>query len=481
MIEELIFRISLTVLVVAIILVELIMTRRLNEKRGSWYQPVHSVFLPVLILAASLILLILPSAALPMLSWFFGALLSLFALTLLLLALIPLLRKRYSARDCAEFWLLPGLLMGVSVYFFRMPFRPWLTVRLSRTALTVLFAVWIAGFLAVLGWKVLSHLRFRNAVLRGAVLASEEDHALFREVWKPLDRENRKTGQKLRIVRSPAAVSPLSVGLFPRTTCLVLPQREYAEEELRLIFRHESLHLLHRDNAAKFSIAFLCAAGWFIPSLWLGLRRASEDLELRCDEEATTGMDEAKRRAYAALLLENAGTAEGFTTCLSASASGLRYRLGRVLRPENRNGGLAVIALLSALFVFSLGTVGAVIDVGTVQTEVLDRNGKGWQVVEAEFHSAREDLSLNPGAVEARLGELGLTKLSWEAANYHFVSGSLDVKLQTSYGSTMDLYFWIDSNGLRMNVRNGEGVKAKQTSYVVNAPADLEWLRSLGN
>lgn len=479
--EELIFRILLTVLVVGLILGYLLSVRSVKRKQGQEHAPDFLVtYLPVVVLAALPVMGLFPSAALPMLSWLFGALLSLFALTLLLLALTPLLRKRFSAGDCAELWLLPGLLMGVSVYFFRMPFTPWLVIRLPRTLLTVLLAVWIAGFLVVLGWKVLSHLRFRESILRGAVPASEADHALFREVWNPLSGENKRLGQRLRIVRSPAAVSPLSVGLFPRTTCLVLPQREYSEAELRLIFRHECLHLLHRDNAAKFSIAFLCAAGWFIPSLWPGLRRASEDLELRCDEEATAGMGEEQRRAYAALLLENAGTAEGFTTCLSASASGLRYRLGRVLRPETRRSGLAVIALLSALFVFSLWSVGAAMDVGTVQTEVLDRNGKGWQVVSAEFHGEGENLSLDPKAVETRIGELGLTKLTWEAANYHFVSGSLDVKLQTSYGSKLYLYFWMDSNGLRMNVRNGDGINAKQTCYVVDAPADLEWLRSLG-
>ncbi|MBR6975717.1 MAG: hypothetical protein IKH84_02300, partial [Ottowia sp.] len=34
---------------------------------------------------------------------------------------------------------------------------------------------------------------------------------------------------------------------------LALPTREYSREELELIFRHESVHLMRQDNIFKFS------------------------------------------------------------------------------------------------------------------------------------------------------------------------------------------------------------------------------------
>lgn len=89
--------------------------------------------------------------------------------------------------------------------------------------------------------------------------------------------------------------SPLAIGLFSKTICLALPTREYSEEELYRIFRHESIHLLRQDNNIKFSTVFLCAVGWFIPSVWSVMKRAAEDLELCCDEIVTADMGKAAR------------------------------------------------------------------------------------------------------------------------------------------------------------------------------------------
>ena len=96
--------------------------------------------------------------------------------------------------------------------------------------------------------------------------------------------------------------------------------------------------------------------------VWLGLQKASEDMELCCDELTTKGMQEARRRDYANLLLSGAGTAMGFTTCLSASASGLRYRMARILHPKKRRAGFLSVFLLSVFFFILFGTSGVIVD-----------------------------------------------------------------------------------------------------------------------
>lgn len=308
----------------------------------------------------------------------FNLLLTLFVYSLILLALTPLLRRRVSARGLAMFWSLPSFFLStIYVHIILMDHRmgglstiPLLTLRLSRTTMRVLFCVWAAGFLGVLGWKILSHLRFRKAVLRDAEPLSNRELALFKEACNGLwvrepYRPSKKASRKLRFYRSPAAKTPLSVGLLPKTTCLVLPQRDYTDEELQLIFRHEIVHLLHQDNNMKFSIAFLCAAGWFLPCLWGGMGKASEELELCCDELAAGALDEEDRRRYAGLLLDAAGPAPGFTTCLSASASGLRYRMERVLHPAHRSSGILIFGVLLAFVVFLYGSFGLAIDAGS--------------------------------------------------------------------------------------------------------------------
>ena len=476
---QIILRLIASVLITLLILALIAFNRRANQKRGSWYQPTFcKSYFAVFLIYMPLMMLIFPRRFLQFLNLGFGAWLSLFAAMLLLLLLTPLLRKRFSARDCAELWLLPSILAIFSRYFWRTPFEPFVEIHLTQTVLTFLFALWGVGFSTVLGWKLISHFRFRHSVLRNAVPASDQECHLFREVWESLDRSDKLIGYRLRLVRSPAAACPFSIGLFARSTCLVLPLRDYTEEELRLIFRHESLHLIHQDNGTKFSIALVCAAGWFLPCLWIGMRRASEDLELRCDEEATTGMDDTERREYAVLLLQNAGTAKGFTTCLSATASGLRYRLGRVLHPETRGGGLAVLGLLTALFIFSAWTVGFVLDVGTIQTKFFGRDD-GWHITAINPYGDGGPCK-NPEAVERYLSDLQLTQLSRTPASY-YIGGSVVVSLEkedseTENEKTVYLIFQPEGDIVLYDDPND---RSANCYYRLDKTVDLNWLRSM--
>lgn len=343
-------------------------------------------------------------------------LLDLFVYSLILLALTPLLRKWLSARSIAALWCLPDyFLTYIFIHMLMSDARsekltavPLLVLRLSRTAANLLFGIWAAGFLGVLGWKILSHLRFRKKLLRNGEPLSERELARFKDVCSLLHvtepyQSGKKAKRYLRFYRSPAASTPLSVGLFRRTTCLILPQREFTDEELLLIFRHEIIHLKHQDNGLKFSIAFLCAAGWFLPCLWGGLGKAAEEMELCCDELASGALDEEERRQYASLLLDAAGPAPGFTTCLSASASGLRYRMERVLHPKRRGKGLWLIGLLIAVLALLYGSVGIAFEAGTfretvfqnaepasVQIALEDTGEAEWQTMLAERRLYRE-------------------------------------------------------------------------------------------
>ena len=156
---------------------------------------------------------------------------------------------------------------------------------------------------------------------------------------------------------SPAVRTPLIVGLLRDELVLVLPERDYSEEELRLIFRHELVHLQREDVWLKCFMLFCTAMRWFDPLLWLAMRRAAEDAELSCDETVMARAGAAERRLYAELILSTAGDARGFSTCLSASARGLRYRLRSIVKPEKKCAGILLLSLLSFLLVASCGLI----------------------------------------------------------------------------------------------------------------------------
>lgn len=131
---------------------------------------------------------------------------------------------------------------------------------------------------------------------------------------------------------------------------MVLPERNYLPDQLALILKHELTHILRRDSISKFCLTFCTALCWFNPLMWLAMGRSAQDMELSCDEAVLSEATPATRRAYAGLLLDTAGDARGFTSCLSASASALRYRLKRVVRPARRLAG----SLLTGFLLFGL-------------------------------------------------------------------------------------------------------------------------------
>ena len=267
----------------------------------------------------------------------------------LLLAMMPRLRRWVSARVCAMLWLLPDWLY----VFAGRPDRPtdgkMLVLHAPGVLVYVLLAIWAVGAVGVMVWKSGSHLAFRRRILKNAVPVTDGQTL---HVWEAeLERAwIRKCRWKL--VRSEAVTTPLSIGLFNRTTRVVLPMRDYTQEELSLVLRHEIIHISRRDPGAKFFLAFCTAMCWFNPLMWAAMRKSADDFELSCDESVLLDEPSPVRRQYAELLLQTAGDERGFTTCLSATAGALRYRLKAVMKPEKKRTGAILVGL--TLFVLAM-------------------------------------------------------------------------------------------------------------------------------
>lgn len=272
----------------------------------------------------------------------------------LLLGLLPWLRKRISARACGFLWLAPSFLY-VGYYSWSRLEYPRFILRLPEGWLFWLLPAWCLGSAIVLLASVLRHLSYRREILSAAEPVTDPD---ILALWKS---EQLQAGRKpvCPLVVSPAVTTPLSIGLFKRSLRVVLPRTSYDREDLRLILRHEVVHLCRRDNWNKLFLTFCTALFWFNPLMWVARRRCGDDLELSCDETVLLNADQPLRNRYASLLLTTAGDGRGFTTCLSASAEGLRYRLKNVVQPTKRSlGGWALgVAFMLLSLPFGMAAV----------------------------------------------------------------------------------------------------------------------------
>ncbi|KQZ73144.1 peptidase M56, BlaR1 [Sphingopyxis sp. Root214] len=134
------------------------------------------------------------------------------------------------------------------------------------------FALWAAGMIAVLVTAMVSHQRFRRAVLGEAV-------------------ELEPIGN-IRLVMSDAVDGPVAFGLWQRY--VAVPQdffARYVAEERALAIDHELSHHRHGDLWANSAALVLLAAQWFNPFAWRAIRAFRFDQEAACDARVLTMTD----------------------------------------------------------------------------------------------------------------------------------------------------------------------------------------------
>lgn len=140
---------------------------------------------------------------------------------------------------------------------------------------------WVAGMIAVIGAAMLSHRRFRAAVLKDAV-------------------ELEPIGS-IRLVMTDVVDGPVAFGLLHRV--VAVPQdffARYAAEERALAVDHELSHHRHGDLWANAAALVLLASQWFNPFAWRAIRAFQFDQEAACDARVLTMADGAARGARAA-------------------------------------------------------------------------------------------------------------------------------------------------------------------------------------
>ena len=335
---------------------------------------------------------------------------------LLLIFLLPVFRRYFSARACATMWILPVFMFWQVHILLQNAPVPSLVIYIPQHILEILFLVWVIGFIVVFAGKFICHFLFRYRVMSASIPVRDPN------VLELFERELTRLEYyyPVRLVISTAVAAPLSMGTMKRTRVTVLPNREFTQQELQFIFRHEIHHLQRGDVNNKVFFAFCLALCWFNPLIWVAIRKASDDLELSCDEIVLEDMDEQQRRRYADLLLDTAGHAGGFTTCLSAAAETMRYRLKNVMNVRKRLPGTLMLSIAMFLCVMSYGTIAVSTDYGTVAELI------------TEYRTADDVRSVYYQAEgETRLGEV----FAWDSDNLFSYLASLDVeKLSNANG-----------------------------------------------
>lgn len=393
----------------------------------------------------------------------------------LLLAMMPRLRRWVSARVCAMLWLLPDWLY----VFAGRPDRPtdgkMLVLHAPGVLVYVLLAIWAVGAVGVMVWKIGSHLAFRRRILKNAVPVTDRQTL---HVWEiELERAwIRKC--KWKLVRSDAVTTPLSIGLYNRTTRIVLPMREYTQEELSLILRHEIIHISRGDPASKFFLTFCTAMCWFNPLMWAAMRKSADDFELSCDESVLLDEPQPVRRQYAELLLQTAGDERGFTTCLSATADALRYRLKAVMKPEKKRTGAILIGLTLFVLAMCSGYVALAYDAQPGAAHIFGGQDLSTVTVDSvdpwNDPRGKDGVCLNEEALKAYLASLELELYTEEIHAYNEDERTIFIEFDSPQG-----YLSAALCDRAVQVTRSQNGETTGRDYYLKTPLDWDYLDTL--
>ena len=200
-------------------------------------------------------------------------------------------------------------------------------------------------------------------------------------------------------------------------------------------------------------------------------KKSAEDLELSCDETVLLEADQDTRNRYARLLLDKAGDARGFTTCLSASASSLRYRLKRIVRPRRTMTGGVLLGLVFFGLCMSAGYVALAWGGGTGEEAIYLSQEPQRCTLAAIARTQRGDTTYlrcgDPQAFTSYLAQLPMEQIM---GNYTFdeEEESLSMNCSTPEGT---LYVTLWDRAARVALLSGE----RRTTCYYHLPQATDW------
>ncbi|MEG2892190.1 MAG: M56 family metallopeptidase [Clostridium sp.] len=164
--------------------------------------------------------------------------------------------------------------------------------------LEIVFCIWVVGFFLSIIYSSLLYIRFYRRVNLYIVDAPLRYKEIFSQECKAMNVKGRINLNMLGGINTPMVVGIFSSGVL-------IPNKEYGEEDLRLIFRHEIIHYKRKDNLLKLILNIVKSIHWFNPFAYVLQKMFNDYCELSCDEEVVNGSSISEKKIYAMALLNS--------------------------------------------------------------------------------------------------------------------------------------------------------------------------------
>ena len=202
-------------------------------------------------------------------------------------------------------------------------------------------SVWAVGAFISLAVTGISYLKFSFNLKRNLIEPDSFTRAVYAKI----------PGEKPALYFSDSVRPPMMLGLLKPK--IVLPMREYNEELLQNILRHELTHYRRFDMLYKWASVVILSLHWFNPISWLVRKELNRACEMSCDEMLLRSMNKEQKQSYGNTLLMMAAStglpSAVVATTFATEKRNLKERLNQIMNYKKSRTRLIAAGLAVAL------------------------------------------------------------------------------------------------------------------------------------
>ena len=158
----------------------------------------------------------------------------------------------------------------------------------------VLLSIWIIGAVILLTRYFLQYFKLMRILEKLPVVESGKTVEILENIVKG-------NGKKPVIIKTSVLNIPCCIGVFHKK--IILPDKQFTDEEMYYILLHEYTHLKNNDVLTKMLINIICALYWWNPIVYLLRKDINQSIEIRCDGIVVGGENNISRSSYLAVML----------------------------------------------------------------------------------------------------------------------------------------------------------------------------------
>lgn len=217
--------------------------------------------------------------------------------------------------------------------------------------LQLVLGIWLLGVLLSLGFQAYHWWNLRRLIGRWAQAVTDQT------VLDSLSgaQELLAITRPIKVSYYPLTQTPMLVGLV--NPHILLPEENYTDDELDLIFEHELTHFKHRDAYVNLLSMLVISLHWFNPLVRFMVKEMQEIAESYCDHDVLVYQDKSYRTFYGETLISMINRSRqprlGLSSCFYSNKFKLKRRMEAILNTQSSTkgmGGLAVVLVSLSLF-----------------------------------------------------------------------------------------------------------------------------------